>query len=139
MAEGELKHLRVRPGMSLIEVIFAIALLLTVLLAMTQFGNQFVRAEGQARWVALASDLATARLEFIRGHDQYATLSRYAGTVTSTDTTAQPTMAHAPGFSRTTAVTRDSTGTRDQTRITVTVFGGGLATPLVKSITLAAP
>ena len=125
--------------MSLIEVVFAIVILLTVLLAMTQFGRQFVKAEGQARWVALASDLATARLELIRAHDDYRTVSRYAGTETSASATAQPTMAHAPGFSRTTAVTRDSTATKDQTRVTVTVFGGGLATPLVKSIILAAP
>jgi len=129
--------------MSLIEVLFAIVILLTVLLAMTQFGRQFVKAEGQARWVALASDLAAARLELIRAHDDYRTLSRYAGTETSASAsasaTAQPTMAHAPGFSRTTAVTRDSSAAKDQTRVTVTVFGGGLAAPLVKSMLLAAP
>jgi len=125
--------------MSLIEVLFAIVILLTVLLAMTQFGRQFVKAEGQARWVALASDLAAARLELIRAHDDYRTLSRYAGTETSASATAQPTMAHAPGFSRTTAVTRDASAAKDQTRVTVTVFGGGLAAPLVKSMLLAAP
>jgi Tfp pilus assembly protein PilV len=125
--------------MSLIEVVFAIVILLTVLLAMTQFGRQFVKAEGQARWVVLASDLAVARLELIRAHDDYRTLSQYAGTETSTSATAQPTMAHAPGFSRTTAVTRDSTAAKDQTRVSVTVFGGGLAAPLVKSMILAAP
>ena len=139
MAEGRLSRARARHGMSLIEVVFAIAILLTVLLAMTQFGRQFVKAEGQARWVALASDLATARLELIRAHDDYRTVSRYVGTETSASAAAQPTMAHAPGFSRTTDVTRDSTATKDQTHITVTVFGGGLAAPLVKSMTLAAP
>lgn len=128
-----------RAGMSLIEVIFAIVILSTVLLAMAQFGRQFVTAEGKARWVGIASDLVTARLELIRAHDSYRTLAIYAGTETATSTTARPSMAHAPGFSRTTEVTRDSTATRDQTRITVTVFGGGLASPLVKSITLAAP
>ncbi len=126
-------------GMSLIEVIFAIIILSTVLLAMAQFGRQFVRAEGQARWVVLGSDLAVARLELVRAHDDYRTLSRYAGTETWTSTTAQPSMAHAVGFSRTTAVTRDSTATQDQTRVTVTVFGGGLTSPVVKSMTLAAP
>ena len=124
--------------MGLIEVVFAIVILLTVLLAMTQFGRQFVKAEGQARWVVLASDLAVARLELIRAHDDYRTLSRYAGTETSTSATAQPTMAHAPGFSRTTAVTRDSSAVKDQTRVTVTVFGGGLAVPLVQSMIVAA-
>lgn len=125
--------------MSLIEVLFAIVILLTVLLAMSQFGRQFVKAEGKARWVALASDLAAARLELIRAHDDYRTLSRYVGTETAASASAQPSMAHAPGFSRTTAVTRDSSASRDQTRITVTVFGGGMAAPLVKSMTVAAP
>ena len=128
-----------RPGMTIIEVVFAILILSGVTLAMASFGQSFSRASNSAGWFALASDLATGRLEAIRAEPSYSALATYAGTETSATTTALPAMTHAPGFTRVTAVQRDSTSGHDWTRVTVTVSATQLATPVTKSMTVAKP
>jgi len=125
--------------MTIIEVVFAILILSGVTLAMATFGQSFTRASNSAGWFALASDLASGRLEAIRTEPNYSALSSYAGTETASTTTAVPTMAHAPGFTRVTAVQRDSTSGHDWTRVTVTVSASQLAAPVTKSMTVAKP
>lgn len=125
LASDELTMRRDRRGMSLIEVIFAIVILSGVLLAMTRFGDRFVKSSGQARWVAIASDLAGARLEFIRAWDDRTALAtEFQGLEVSAQGTPRPTMSHAPGFSRLTTVTTVS-GT-NRVRVTVVAFGMGV-------------
>lgn len=128
-----------RRGMTIVEVVFAILILSGVTLAMVSFGQSFSRASGTARWFALASDLAASRLEVIRAEPNYSALAGYAGTETSATTTARPSMVHAPGFTRVTAVQRDSTSGHDFVRVTVTVSAPQLTTAVTKSMTVAAP
>ncbi|MEK0430219.1 MAG: hypothetical protein RL139_23 [Gemmatimonadota bacterium] len=125
--------------MTIIEVVFAILILSGVTLAMATFGRSFTNASNSAAWFVLASDLATGRLEAIRAESNYSALSGYAGTETSATTTAVPSMAYAPGFTRITTVQRDSTSGHDWTRITVTISSTRLATALTKSLTVAKP
>ena len=125
--------------MTIVEVVFAILILSGVTLAMVSFGQSFSRASGTARWFALASDLAASRLEVMRAEPNYGALAGYAGTETSATTTALPSMVHAPGFTRVTAVRRDSTSGHDFVRVTVTVSAPQLTTPVTKSMTVAAP
>lgn len=128
-----------RPGMTIVEVVFAILILAGVTLAMATFGQAFSRASSSAGWFALASDLASSRLEAIRAEPTYSALAAYAGTETSATTTAVPSMSHAPGFTRVTAVQRDSTSGHDWTRVTVTISAAQLTTVVTKSMTVAKP
>lgn len=130
---------RRRRGISIIEVAFAILILSGVILSMARFGQQFLRADGKARWFNLASELATSRLEMLRSVAVYDSLVTFAGTETSATVTALPSMAHAPGFTRVTAVTRDSSGVRDNIRITVTVTTPQLGAPVAKTAVITRP
>ena len=64
-----------RRGMTIIEVMFAIVILSGVMLAMSRFGQAFTRATRNAANLAMASDLAAARIEVIRAHGTYATIA----------------------------------------------------------------
>lgn len=125
--------------MTIIEVVFAIMILSGVTLAMATFGQSFSRASNSAAWFVLASDLATGRMEAIRAEPDYSALASYAGTETSATTSAVPSMAYAPGFTRVTTVQRDSTSGHDWTRVTVTISSTRLATAVTKSLTVAKP
>ncbi len=131
---------RVRRGMTIIEVMFAIVILSGVMIAMSRFGQAFTRAARNAANLAVASDLATARIEAIRGHTVYATLvSTYHGDVeTATDTTANPSMTGHTGYTRTTEATRTSSASTDYTTVTVTVTADVLSKPVKKTAIIAA-
>lgn len=126
-------------GLTIIEVVFAIAILSGVTLALATFGQQFSRASGKARWVVVASDLATARLEMVRSAPDAASILALRGTETSATTTALPSMVDAPGFTRVTSVTEVSTASERRLRVTVSVSSSRLATPVRKSITVLPP
>ncbi|MFN0098130.1 MAG: Tfp pilus assembly protein FimT/FimU [Gemmatimonadaceae bacterium] len=131
---------RVRRGMTIIEVMFAIVILSGVMLAMSRFGQSFTRAARNAANLAVASDLATARIEAIRGHTVYATLvSTYDAAVeTAADTTANPSMTGHAGYTRTTRVVQTSNASIDYTAVTVTVTADVLAQPVTKTAIIAA-
>lgn len=126
--------------MTIIEVMFAIVILSGVMLAMSRFGQGFTRAARNAANLAVASDLATARIEAIRGHTVYTTLlSTYDATVeTAADTTANPAMTGHAGYTRTTRVVRTSNASTDYTIVTVTVTAAVLAKPVKKTTIIAA-
>lgn len=123
--------------MTLVEVLFAIVLLSGVMLAMAQFGQRFIRVSRESANIAFASDLAYARLELIRAHPTYSGLSGFATTETSATSGARPSMADAPGFTRVTTVQRDSSATRDVTRVTVTVSALVLSAPVAKTAVIS--
>ena len=126
--------------MTIIEVMFAIVILAGVMLAMSRFGQAFTRAARDAANLAVASDLATARLEAIRGHTTYATIvSTYDGT-TETPTTAgaNPPMTGHTGYTRTTSATQTVTDTTDFVTVTVQVNAAVLSKPLRKTAVIAA-
>lgn len=131
---------RARRGMTIIEVMFAIVILAGVMLAMSRFGQAFTRAARDAANLAVASDLATARLEAIRGHTAYATLvSTYNGTTETPATSgANPPMTGHTGYTRTTSATRTVTDTTDFVTVTVQVNAAVLSKPLRKTAVIAA-
>lgn len=130
---------RPRVGISVIEVVFAIVILAGVTLALARFGQTFSNSSARARWFVLASDLAAARLEVVRGAPDVASALELQGVETSTTAVARPSMAHAPGFTRTTTVTQVGTVDQRQLRVTVTVTGAPLTSPIKKSTTIVIP
>ncbi len=129
-----------RPGMTIIEVLFAIVILAGVMLAMSRFGQAFTRAARDAANLAVASDLATARLEVVRGHGTYGTIvSTFNGTTeTSASGGANPPMTDYPGYTRTTTATRTQNDTLDYVTVTVRVSAPVLSRPLAKTAVIAA-
>ena len=129
-----------RRGMTIIEVLFAIVILSGVMLALSRFGQGFTRATRNAANLTIASDLATARVEAIKGHGAYATLvSEYNGTnETSTTSGANPPMTGYAGYLRSTAATRTVSDTTDYVTVTVTVTSALLSSPMRKTVVIAA-
>lgn len=129
-----------RPGMTIIEVMFAIVILAGVMLSLSKFGQAFTRATGDSATFALASDLAMARIEAIKAHGDYATLvSTFDDDVeTAADATANPSMAGSDGFTRSTQAVRTLTDSTDYVTVTVTVTAPSLKAPLAKTVLVAA-
>jgi type II secretory pathway pseudopilin PulG len=126
--------------MTIIEVMFAIVILSGVMLAMSRFGQGFTRATRNAANLSIASDLAAARVEVIKGHGVYATLvSTFNGTSeTAADADANPSMSGYGDFTRATAAVLTQTDTTDFVTVTVTVTAPVLSTPMKKTVVIAA-
>lgn len=73
---------RRRSGMSLVEVIVAMMLLVGVVLVLGGFSAQFARATAQAHLIVLANELAASRLDAVRQQPTYAALDSLATTDT---------------------------------------------------------
>jgi prepilin-type N-terminal cleavage/methylation domain-containing protein len=127
-----------RPGMTIIEVLFAIVILSGVMLGLSRFGQGFTRATRNAANLAIASDLASAKLEAVRGHGTYATLGIFAGDETAADASADPPMIGYEGYTRRTVVRREPSDTADFTIVTVTVTADVLTKPMVKTLVIGA-
>jgi prepilin-type N-terminal cleavage/methylation domain-containing protein len=129
-----------RAGMTLIEVLFAIVILSGVMLSLSRFGQAFTRATSNAANLAIASDLAAARIEAVKGHATYATLVSVfdADIETSTDASANPSMAGAAGYVRSTRAVRTVNDTTDFVTVTVTVNASVLTAPVAKTVLIAA-
>ncbi len=121
---------RGRAGFTLVEVIFAIAMIGAVLLGFAVFTRNFVRASNSAALRASASDLAVQRVESAKSATSYAAIDALAGT--------EPTIANAPHFTRRTVVLHTSTSTVDYKTVTVTVTNSALATSVSKTTAIAA-
>lgn len=126
--------------MTLIEVMFALVIMSGVMLSLSRFGQGFARANRTSAFLAIASDLATARLEAVRAHGTYATLvSTFHGdTETSADSTANPSMVGYDGYTRTTAVVATVTDSTDFVTVTVTVNSANLTSPMSKTVIIGA-
>jgi hypothetical protein len=108
------------------------------MLSLSRFGQSFTRATRNAANLALASDLATARLELIRGHPDYGTLvSTYNGSSETSAGSSNPPMTGYDGYTRTTQATRTTTDTTDYVTITVTVNAAVLTSPVAKTLVIA--
>ena len=128
-----------RHGMTIIEVMFAIVILSGVMLAMSRFGQSFTRATSNAANLAIASDLATARLQLARGHPTYSTIvSTFNGTTETSGGAANPSMAGFVGYTRTTGATRTQNDSTDYVTVTVTVNAAVLKAPVAKTAVIAA-
>lgn len=128
--------------MTIIEVLFAVMILSGVMLSLSRFGQGFARASRKAANLTVASDLAAARLEAVKGHGTYATLvSTFHGTTeTSATAGANPSMDGYEGYSRSTQAVRTLTDTTDFVTVTVTVVApaGMLDSPMRKTVVIGA-
>ena len=128
-----------RRGMTLIEVLFAIVILSGVMLSLARFGQGFTRASRNAANLAIASDLAAARIEIVKAHPDYAGIvAEFHGDVeTSADVSANPSMAGNDGYTRTTQAVRLVTDSTDLITVTVTVTADVLIEPVAKTVLIA--
>lgn len=128
--------------MTLIEVMFAVVILSGVMLALSQFGQEFTRATRNSANLGIASDLATARLEVIRAFPVYDSLEIvFAGT--ETDVNADPSLEGFENFTRTTSFRSTITVVSSDTvanykTVTVTVTSPLLKSAVAKSVDIAA-
>lgn len=125
-----------RDGFTIVEILLALLLLSFVVLGFQAATGQIIRYAGESDRQLVAVQLAEDRLEVIRLDPRYEELeTRYEQVETSID-------GH-PGLTRTTTVVRtDSTlasGVLDFHRITVTVDGSGLSSPVALTTVVAAP
>ncbi|MFI5310112.1 MAG: prepilin-type N-terminal cleavage/methylation domain-containing protein [Gemmatimonadales bacterium] len=132
-----------RTGMTLIEVILAVVILSGAMLGLANFGRKFQHQTSESTNQTLASDLATQRIEEIKGYRVYSTLvATYNGT---TETTFPTDSLGYHGFTRTTAAVRTTVAAgatavppgNDYITVTVTVTGNTLVTPIKKSTIIA--
>lgn len=121
-----------RSGFTLIEVILALTILLVVMMMLANTTGRTVHTAATGANQEAAIQLAMDRVEKVRSDPNYNGLdTAYAKTETGF-----PTLA---GFVRVTKIVRTTGGNNDFKRITVTVTGPGLATPVVRTVTVAAP
>jgi type IV pilus modification protein PilV len=121
-------------GFTLIEVVVALTILVVVIMG-------FISMTGQTTKVAATSDrqeaaiqLASDRIDQIRTDPNYAHLDStglYVGTESSF-----PTL---PGYQRTTTIVQTTSSGNDYKRVTVSVTGPGLTTPVTRTVTVAGP
>jgi prepilin-type N-terminal cleavage/methylation domain-containing protein len=118
-----------RPGMTLIEVIVAMTLLASALLAMGAFIARYAKVTGTMSIRSEANELVADRLEVVKGAIKYATIETvYSGT--------EPSIPNHPGFTRRTLVTHTGglpPSRDDYKTVTVIVTAPALSTPAKKS------
>jgi prepilin-type N-terminal cleavage/methylation domain-containing protein len=132
---------RRRSGMTLIEVIMAVMILSGVLIGLSNFTRRFQHLTTNHDVLAVASELASARIAAVELHRTYATLaSTFSGTTeTSATSSANPSMSGFPGYTRTTTVAAtDSSYKARYVTVTVTVTHAATATTVTKSLVIAA-
>ncbi len=125
-----------RRGMTLVEVILAIVILSGTMLGLGNFARKFQSSNSGSTSKALASDLAAQRIVDVLAYKPYSSIvSTYNGTSESYTTGAFAVLT------RTTAAARCSgcpTATTDYITVTVSVSGNDLATPVRKTVVVAA-
>ena len=124
--------------MTIIEVMFAIVILSGVMLALARFGQGFGKATKNAANLAVASDLATGRIEAVRAHGTYATIvSTFGGVTETSQTAANPSMSGYAGYTRVTAATQTVNDTLNFVTVTVTVTADALTSAMAKSVVIS--
>jgi prepilin-type N-terminal cleavage/methylation domain-containing protein len=123
-------------GMTLVELIIALVILATVLLAMGQFAFNFTRIERQSEARTIAVNLADQRLSQVRASPNYSGMeTNYAGTESS--------IAGFAGYQRVTTIIHTGgprpTYTNDYKTVTVKVTSVALASPVTKTVVVASP
>jgi Tfp pilus assembly protein PilV len=114
-----------RRGISLIETMIAMTMLVIIVTTFGRFMAQFQQGTTRATSLTVAASVAKERLEIIRADPRYFTLTTLYGTGSGSDTTGFPGYAT---MRRITTTTRDQTGApaRDRTTITVQVTWPGM-------------
>lgn len=126
---------RRRRGFSLVEVIVAMTILTGALLGFAAVAQKFTRSNGDVLVRTMASEIATARIEQVKGWRSYSTL---VSTYNNVSESWSGTHAWA-GFSRRTVVARTGpTATADYVTVTVIVSGRGLNPVIRRTTSIAA-
>ena len=121
-----------RDGFTLIEVMISVFILGSIVLAMATSAQKYLSVATKNRQRVQANAAAEAQIALVRVFPTYDSLTVRFDSTTSNIPTA--------GYTRTTSVVRTGTGTTsDITRVTVTITGPLLSTPVKRSITIAAP
>jgi prepilin-type N-terminal cleavage/methylation domain-containing protein len=121
-----------RDGFTLVEVMIAIFILGSIVLTMAASASKYLSVATKQRQRVQASAAAEGQIALVRVSPTYDSLTvRFDSTKSNTPAT---------GYTRTTSVVRTGAGTTsDITRVTVTVTGPLLATPVKRTTTIAAP
>jgi prepilin-type N-terminal cleavage/methylation domain-containing protein len=127
-------RIRNRRGFSLVEVIVAITLLAGVLLGFAYFSQQMLHANQNVTARAVASDLATGRIEQIKAVRNYGSIVATFNNQTET----WPAGHTNNGFTRQTYVSRTTNAQNDYVTITVVVSGRGLNPAVRRTTSVAA-
>lgn len=119
-------------GFSLIEVVIALTILSSVVMMMAVPAGRFMSTVNKSQRQVQAAAAANAQIALVRTYPVYDSLRvKFDSTRNNTPFT---------GWTRTTTVARTGAGTTsDITRVTVTITGSGLATPIKRFATVAAP
>jgi prepilin-type N-terminal cleavage/methylation domain-containing protein len=124
---------RPRRGMTLIEVVMAMAILVGVILVLGGFSFKFSRATGQAHLVITANEIAASRMDMVRQQQTYDAVALLAQTdsVVYKDFTT---------FNMRTDVSRvgNATSTQDYRYVTVTVTHPSMTKVISKTTAIAA-
>jgi prepilin-type N-terminal cleavage/methylation domain-containing protein len=121
-----------RDGFTLIEVIMAVTILSSITLMMAAPASKFMSTTAKSQRRIAASTAADAQIALVRMYPNYDSLRvKFDSSRSNTP---------FPGYTRQTQVIRTGAGTTsDITRIVVTITGSGLATPIKRTATIAAP
>lgn len=122
-----------RSGFTLIEVAMAVTILGLATIALMAASARMIRGVTDDRTETIAAAAADARLAEVRQWPTYGQLiATFAGTEGDTP---------QPGWTRTTQVVRTGGPTQDEDymRITVSVTGPRLASPVTRTTSIAAP
>jgi prepilin-type N-terminal cleavage/methylation domain-containing protein len=127
-----------RRGMSLIEVLIALSMLVIVVTTFARFMGQFQQGTTRAGAMTVAAGVAKERLELVRADPRYTILTTLYGAGASADTSG------FSGYSqmrRVTTLVRDQSGSpaRDRTTITVRVTWPGMPDTVQLSTVRARP
>ena len=123
-----------RDGMTLVEVIVAMMLLVGVILVLGGFSAKFAQATGQARLVVTANELASTRLDAVRQQPSYTAID----TLVRTDTGVKSDFT---SFSVRTQIVRiggNVTDSLDYKLVTVTVTHKAMRKSVIKTTAVAA-
>jgi prepilin-type N-terminal cleavage/methylation domain-containing protein len=121
-----------RGGFTLIEVLIAVTILSVVVLMMAAPASKFLSVTAKSQRRVAASSVADAQIAAVRMYPNYDSLRiKFDSTRNNVP---------FPGYTRQTQVIRTGVNTTgDVTRVVVTVTGPGLATPIKRYATIAAP
>lgn len=124
-----------RNGFSLVEVIVALVLMSIAILGLQLVAASMLQQTSASQIRLSAAQLAEDRVDLIKLEPNYANLSNYVAVETN--------ITGFPRYSRRTTLVarRDSTasGITDFKRMTVAVTAPGLATPIIRNVTVGAP
>jgi prepilin-type N-terminal cleavage/methylation domain-containing protein len=122
-----------RGGMTLVEVIVALSIFASALLAMAAFAGRFGHAVSEGSAKTTAVELATEKIETVKSATKYSTIETlFAGTESS--------ISGFTGFTRQTIITRVGGGPADMVDykiVTVIVTNPALKAPIKKTSIIA--